>query len=266
MTDVILTQKRGHIFEISLNRPDKRNAMNWELMQALGAAIDEAEKLFPTDVRAVVIKAEGRVFSSGIDLTEFMTMNSVYGDNWRDNLFPVTAAFQSVFNKIENCSIPVIAMLHGYVLGMAFEMALACDFRFAAERTRLALPEARLGIIPDVGGTTRLLKLVGPSRAKELIMTGGNIEADLAERWGILNYVVPKDELENRVNAFADDLALSAPLAVSYTKRTINDMLNNTRDLQIEAWAQAALMRTRDFENGVQAMLSKQYPVEWQGK
>jgi enoyl-CoA hydratase/carnithine racemase len=112
----------------------------------------------------------------------------------------------------------------------------------------------------------RLMNLVGPARAKELILTGRNFDTDLAERWGILNYAVEKDALMDKANELAEELILSAPLAVSYGKRIINHIMDNQRGLNVEAWAQAALFRTEDFMNGVQAMMTKTYPVDWKGR
>lgn len=265
---LILTQRRGPIFEVILNRVDERNALNHAMMLQIGQAMTEAERLFADgEARVVFIRANGRVFSSGIDIAQFQGDSDFgFGPNWRANLFPVTATYQAIFNQIEACSMPVIGLLHGYCLGMALEMALACDFRIAAERTRIGLPESRLGIIPDVGGTVRLVKLVGPSRAKEIIMTGSNFDLATAERWGLINYIVPKDALESRAEALAEELVQAAPLAVSYAKRVINDIMANERGLRVEAWAQAQLFRTEDFENGIEAMLNKTYPVDWQGK
>jgi len=263
MSSLILAQRRDHLFEIILNRPEKRNAISWEMLTELDAAFNEAEKA--TGVRAVLIRGEGSGFSAGIDLTAFMGMSERFGEHWRDNLFPLTAAFQAVLNKVERCSVPVIALLHGYCLGLGFELALACDFRIAAEGTKMGLPESRLGMIPDVGGTTRLTRLVGPSRAKELVMTGRNIDLGCAEQWGIVNYVVPSDAVLARGEALAGEIAQAAPLAVSYAKRVIDGLSDIDRGLQLEGWAQAQLMRTQDFEIGVQAMLTKQQP-EWKGK
>ncbi len=266
MSDVIITRRDGAVFEVILNRPDMRNAMNDEMLDALSSAFDQAEIEFADGARVVVIRAKGRVFSSGIDLTQFAAMEMETGGDWRQNLFPLTAKYQAVFNKIENSSLPVLCVMHGYCLGMAFEMALACDFRIAVERTKLGLPESRLGIIPDVGGTVRLVKLVGPSRAKDIIMTGRNFDLTLAQEWGIVNYVYSKDDVDAKVAEFVAELCASSPLAVSYTKRVINDIMENSRGLQIEAWAQAQLFRTEDFMNAVSAMLDKSYPVDWQGK
>lgn len=267
MYEFLLINHHEQIFEIALNRTDKRNALSLPLLQELDRAFDEAEKAY-TDgqARALIIRAEGRAFSSGIDLEGMDDYIETFGEAWRKNLFATTALLQNIFTKLERHSLPTICVMHGYCLGSAFELALACDFRIAAERTRMGLPEARLGIVPDVGGTVRLIKLVGPSRAKEIIMTGRNIEASDAYALGMLNYVVPKAEIMNKANELAEELILSAPLAVNYAKRVVNDIMDNQRGLNIEAWAQAALFRTEDFEAGVRAMLTKEYPVDWQGK
>lgn len=264
MYDYILTDLNEQIFHIVLNRTDKRNALSLPMMQEIDQALDVAERAYnEKKARVLVIRAEGRAFSSGIDMAGLDDYVEAFSEGWRDNLFATTQLLQSVLNKLERHSLPSICAMHGYCLGMGFEMALACDFRFVAERTLIGLPETRLGIIPDVGGTVRLVKLVGPSRAKEVILTGNNIDLDKAEAWGIVNYVVPKDELLDKVTAFANELKLSAPLAVNYGKRVINDIVDNQRGLNVEAWAQAQLFRTQDFMNGMQAMLTKSYPVEW---
>lgn len=264
MTDeLILTRQRGAIFEILLNRHDKRNAMNMEMMQALGDALDRVERA--KEARVVMIRSEGHGFSAGIDLAGFLSVSDRFGEDWRSNLFPLTALYQGVLNRVEQCSLPVIVLMHRYALGMAFELALAADFRIAAEGTKMGLPEARLGLIPDVGGTTRLLRLIGPARAKELIMTGRDIDLDDAEQWGIVNDVVPEDQLLAKGEALAEELIAAAPLAVNYAKRVINNIIDHDNGFRFEAWAQAQLIRTEDFISGAQAALAKQ-PAEWKGK
>ena len=186
------------VFEVILNRPTERNAINDEMMMAISRAFDQAEREFNEGARVVLVRGAGRVFSSGIDLNQFLALD----EGLRANLFPFTARYQAVFDKIERCSLPVICVLQGYCLGMALELALACDFRIAAERTKLGLPEARLGIIPDVGGAVRLVKLVGPSRAKDLIMTGRNIDLSQALEWGLVNAVVAQGGLGSRRRRF----------------------------------------------------------------
>lgn len=259
----ILTQTRGPLFEIILNRPERRNAIDWPMLQALGAAIDQAEQT--SGIRAILIRAEGVAFSVGLDLTGLQSIIEQFGERWRENLFPVTTAMQQILNRVENCSLPTIALLQGYCLGLGMELALACDFRIAADSARLGLPETRLGLIPDVGGTTRLTRLVGAGRAKELIMTGKQIDTGLADRWGLVNHVVPAADLLARGEALAAELAEAAPLAVSYAKRVINELGDVQRGLNAESWAQSVLMRSQDFEIGAAAVLTKQKP-EWTGK
>lgn len=262
MSELIICRRDGAIFEITLNRPGSRNAINDEMMEAISAAFDRAEREFSQGARVVLIRAAGRVFSSGIDLSQFSSPD----ERLRDNLFPFTARYQAIFDKIERCSLPVICVLQGYCLGLALELALACDFRIAAERAKLGLPESRLGIIPDVGGTVRLVKLIGPSRAKDLILTGRNLDLRQALDWGMVNAVYPKSELEAGIAEWVEALAAAAPLAVSYGKRVINDIVDNSRGLQIEAWAQAQLFRSEDFRRAAQAMIDKTYPIDWEGK
>jgi enoyl-CoA hydratase/carnithine racemase len=262
---LVHTHIQGHVFEIILNRPEKRNAMNLALMQQLETAIDTAEKAAHQGVRAVIVRGEGQGFSAGIDLLSFGDMIEQFGEGWQKNLFPMTAMYQRILGKFESCSLPTILAAHNYCLGMAFELALACDFRIVSEGTRLGLPETKLGLIPDVGGTTRLVRLVGIGRAKELILTGRQFDAEYAERYDMVNYVVSQEELIPKAYALADELAQSAPLAVSYAKRVINGITDVERGLQLEAWAQSILINTEDFANGAQAMMLKQQP-EWKGQ
>jgi enoyl-CoA hydratase/carnithine racemase len=263
MSEFVLIETHENYVEIILNRSEKRNAISWPMMQELDAAIDLVART--PHVRAILVRGEGTGFSAGIDLMSFTDLAEKFGENWRDNLFPMTAAYQATVNKFERCGLPTIALVHGYCLGLGFELALACDFRIVAEATKIGLPEARLGIIPDVGGTTRLTRLVGAARAKEFIMTGRNIDLESAERWGIVNAVVPPEELIGRGEALVAELAQAAPLAVSYAKKVIDGLVDIDRGLQMEAWAQSHLIRTQDFEIGAQAMLTKQ-PPQWTGR
>lgn len=263
MDNLILTRQNDYIFEIVLNRPDKRNALNLGIMQEFDAAIQEAEKA--EGARAILIRGEGRAFSAGIDVTGMPEMAAHFGIDMSKNLFPVTRYLQGIFNRLENCALPSIALLHGHCLGMGFELALACDFRIVAEGTQLGLPETRLGLIPDVGGTTRLVRLAGFGRAKELIITGRRFGPDEAERWGLANEVVSEDTLVKHGEWLAQEIAASAPLAVAHAKRVINGIQDLDRGLQMEAFAQAQLVGTKDFQNAAQAMLTRE-PVTWQGE
>lgn len=263
MSGLVLTQRRGQLVEIILNRADKRNAINWDMMLEFEKVLREIEN--SSGIRAILIRGEGSGFSAGIDLVAFPQTSDYFGENWRKNLFPLTSAYQQIISRFERCSIPTIALLHGYCLGLGFELALACDFRIAAEGTNIGLPETKIGIIPDVGGTTRLTRLVGVARAKEIIMTGKFVDLLHAEQWGLVNYVVPPDELLATGERLANDLAQAAPLAVSYAKRVIDGITDVERGFQLEAWAQSQLIQSEDFEAGIQAFLLKQTP-QWKGK
>ncbi len=256
-------QQTNTIFEITLNRPEKRNAMNLMMMDGLTEAIRAAEQA--EGVRTVIVKGEGQAFSAGIDLMGFPEIAARFGENWQTNLLPLTHYMQDVFNRYERSYLPVIALLHGHCLGMALEFALACDMRIVAEGTKLGLPETRLGLIPDVGGTTRLTRLIGPARAKELIMTGRTFDTALAEQWNMVNRVVPGEQLTSAGCKLADELTQAAPLAVGYAKKVINGVTALEHGLELEAWAQDLLIKTDDFQTGVQAMLTQQKP-EWRGR
>lgn len=263
MPDWVCTQQEGELFEIILNRPEKRNAINWPMMQSLAEAIAQAEQA--PGVRTVLVRGEGPVFSAGIDLTAFTELSERYGSGWQASMPAITAEFQAVFNRFELSKLPIIALLHGHALGMGLELALACDFRLAAAGTMLGLPEARLGLIPDVGGTTRLVRLLGTGRAKELVMTGRMIEAQQAGEWGLVNAVVSAAGLSARGRELAGELAQAAPLAVALAKRVIDGTGYLAQGLSLEAWAQSQLIQTQDFQAGVQAMLERRNPV-WKGK
>lgn len=261
----VKTAINGNIFEITLSRPEKRNAMNLALMQQLEQAIDEAEKYDLNHIRAVIVRGEGSGFSAGIDLLSFTEMPQAFGDNWQKNLFPMTTTYQRILTKFERSKFPTILVGHTYCLGMAFELALACDFRIFSENTQLGLLETRLGLIPDVGGTTRLIRLVGVGLAKELIMTGRQFDAQYAHQHGIINRITSPDNLMQQALELVDELAQAAPLAVSYAKRVIDAIAEVEQGLKHEAWAQSVLINSEDFAQGAQALLLKQKP-EWKGQ
>jgi enoyl-CoA hydratase/carnithine racemase len=229
----------------------------------LDTAVAQANKT--PDLRAVLIRGEGPAFSAGIDVTTFMVLAQEYGPHWQSRMRAITDEFQGVLTRLERLELPTIALLHGHCLGLALEMAFACDIRIAAKNTLLGLPETRLGIIPDVGGTTRLTRIVGPGRAKELIFTGRQFDAADAERWGIVNHVVPADELLAKGEALAAEISLAAPLAVGMAKRVIDGLADVDRGLQLEAWAQSQLFSSEDFMEGAQSFMMKRQP-EWKGK
>jgi enoyl-CoA hydratase/carnithine racemase len=263
MSELITTVQRGAIFEIVLNRADKRNAINSEMYRQLDGVIRTAEQA--EGIRVVLVRGEGKVFSAGIDVTSFLELPQQYGADWMEKSWLITREFQAVLNRLENLAVPTIALLHGYCLGLAMELSLACDIRIAAEGTKLGLPETRLGIIPDVGGTTRLTRLIGPGRAKEVIFTGGQMDAQQAADWGIVNHLVPADMLLAKGEAVAAEILQAAPLAVRMAKRVINGLGDPEKGLTLEGWAQSQLFKTEDFMEAVQSFLMKR-PPEFKGQ
>ena len=261
--ELVKTNHRDTIFEIILNRPEKRNALNMEIYEDFNTAVTLAYKT--PGIRAILIRGEGKAFSAGIDVSNLLGLAQRYGNHWQQRMRSITNEFQLVLNRLERIEVPTIALLHGYCLGMAMELALACDMRIAAQGTMMGLPETRLGIIPDVGGTTRLVRLVGPAKAKELIFTGRQFPAEQAEELGIVNYVVEESDLMSKAEGLVAEIELAAPLAVGMAKRVIDGLSDIDRGLMLEGWAQSQLMSSEDFMNGAQSYMMKQSP-NWKGK
>jgi len=263
MAELVIVEERDEILEIVLNRPEKRNAINFALYDDLAEAIRQAERA--QGVRTVLLRGEGKSFSAGIDVTNFLLLAERYGEGWQQRMRSITRDTQEVLTALERLELPTIALLHGHCLGLALELALACDIRIAAEGTQLGLPETRLGMIPDVGGTTRLTRLIGPGRAKELIFTGRQIDAGQAAAWGLVNQVVALEHLQAKGETLAAEIAQAAPLAVGMAKRVIDGMHDLDRGLQLEGWAQSQLFQSEDFMEAVKAFMQKR-PPEFKGK
>jgi enoyl-CoA hydratase/carnithine racemase len=230
---IVVTEDRGQVRHIVLNRPEKRNAMNQELLRALGQALREAAA--EPSVHCVVLRGEGPVFSAGVDLNELMDSTGRVG-----MLRPFRQVFLDCANLCEEMTKPVICQIHRTCVGGALEVALGCDLRIASSDAQLGLPEVKFGIIPDVGGSTRLPAVVGLGRAKELIMTARMIGAEEAERIGLVNRVVEPEELEGATQALIDELLANSPVAVGRAKRVI------------DASARPALAQTLEMEIAVQ--------------
>jgi enoyl-CoA hydratase/carnithine racemase len=212
---IIETEDRGPVRHIVLNRPEKRNAMNQELLLALGVALREAAA--EPAVHCVVLRGEGPVFSAGVDLNELMSSTGTPGV-----LRPFRNVFLECANLCEEMAKPVVCRIHRACLGGALEVALGCDLRIASSDAQLGLPEVKFGIIPDVGGSTRLPAVVGLGRAKELIMTARTIGAEEAHQIGLVNRVVEPEELEGATQALVDELLANSPVAVGRAKRVLD--------------------------------------------
>ncbi len=230
---LVITEARDAVRHVVLNRPEKRNAMSQALLLELGDALRDAAD--DSSVHCVVLRGEGSVFSAGVDLGE---LASFAGDP--AVLRPFRNVFLACANLCEAMVKPVICQIQGACFGGALEVALGCDLRVAASGAQLGLPEVKFGIIPDVGGSSRLPAVVGLGRAKELIMTAKTIDATEGERIGLVNRVVPAEELEATTQALIDELLANSHVAVGRAKRVM------------DASARPTLWQTLEMEVSVQ--------------
>src|SRR3979411_2642326 len=230
---IVLREDPGRVRHVVLNRPEKRNAMNQELLLALGEALRQAAA--DPGVHCVVLRGEGPVFSAGVDLVELAESSGR-----PEMLRPFRSVFLECANLCETMTKPVVCQIHRTCVGGALEVALGCALRVASSDAQLGLPEVRFGIIPDVGGSTRLPAVVGLGRAKELIMTARMIDATEAERIGLVNRVVAPEQLAQATQELVDELLANSPVAVGRAKRVI------------DASARPALAQTLEMEVAVQ--------------
>jgi len=230
---IVESEDRGAVRHIVLNRPEKRNAMNQELLRALAAELREAAA--EQSVHCVVLRGNGPVFSAGVDLGELMSSTGQVG-----MLRPFRDVFLGCANLCEQMAKPVVCQIHRTCVGGALEVALGCDLRIASSDASLGLPEVKFGIIPDVGGSTRLPAVVGLGRAKELIMTARLIGAEEAHRIGLVNRIVEPEELDQATQSFVEELLANSPVAVGRAKRVL------------DASARPALAQTLEMEVAVQ--------------
>ncbi|ALL00473.1 putative 3-hydroxyacyl-CoA dehydrogenase [Pyrodictium delaneyi] len=238
---------------IVLNRPSKLNAISPEMLRELGETLDELEE--DERIRVVVLTGSGRAFSAGADVTAFMGISPV-------KAMMYSRRFQEILFKLEYYTKPVIAALNGYTLGGGLELAMAADFRIASETAMLGQPEINLGFIPGAGGTQRLPRLIGRSRAKELIYTGDMIPANEAAKLGLVDRVVPPERLEQEVRQLALKLAEKPPLAVMAAKYAIQIGMetNIWTGMALESSLFGLLFSTDDVVEGVTAFLEKRKP------
>lgn len=257
--ETIKLEKEESTLWIILNRPHRLNAFNDVLIGELADMLDTAEN--DPSVRCVVITGDGdRAFSAGADVTMFPKATPISGEIG-------SRAGQKTFSKIEEMSKPVIAAINGYALGGGLELALACDFRVAAEHAELGSPEILLGLIPGWGGTQRLVRLIGLARAKELVMFGNRLKAEEALRIGLVNKVVHYEKLRDEVREMAKKLSEGPPLALKFAKHVLNFGTQVPLDegMRLEAAMNGLLFATQDLKEGVEALMGKR-KAEFKGK
>jgi len=251
MYKTLIYEKSDNIGVLTVNRPDKLNALSNELTEELLQILDTVEK--DVDLRVLVITGAGdKAFVAGADIKELVERDAVMG---RD----VSRSRQALFARIENLPVPVIAAVNGYALGGGLELALACNIRIASEKAQFGAPEVKLGIIPGDGGTQRLPRLVGLGRAMEMVLTGDFIDALEAHRIGLVNRVVPHEELMENVMALAKKIASRPPLAVQYAKEAVNRSQegDTASGYELESYLHALACTTEDKTEGVAAFLEK---------
>ncbi len=251
----VLYKRRDDVATITLNREDALNALNTPLLRQLRALLADVEA--DESVRAIVITGAGdRAFCAGADVHELKDMSPIRARDW-------SLWVQSVISYLEQLSKPVIARINGYCLGGGLELAMACDFRIASDSSVFGLPEVNLGIIPGGGGTQRLARLVGRTKAMEMLMTGEPIDAKEALMLRLVNQVVPVAELDAAVDTVLNKLRTKSRLALRTLKLAVNNGLEMDleRALRYEAECFGSAISTHDAKEGLQAFIDKRKPV-----
>lgn len=253
MYKTLLTSLDNGIFTVTINRPDKLNAINKDVMSDLNAVADEIEK--NPEIKAVIITGSGsKSFVAGADISEFQGLSSAEGLN-------LARTGQNIFFKFENCSKPVVAAVNGFALGGGCELAMACHFRIASENAKFGQPEVNLGLIPGYGGTQRLVQLIGKGRALELLMTGNLIDAQTALQYGLVNHVVPSEELLAKTRSILEVIITKAPIAIRHCITAANAVYSDQDGYNVELQAFGSSFDTEDMKEGASAFLEKRKPA-----
>ncbi|HZO15090.1 MAG TPA: enoyl-CoA hydratase-related protein [Polyangiaceae bacterium] len=247
---MISVERDGHIATLTIQRPDKLNALNPEVLAALDAALRDL------DTRCAILTGAGRAFVAGADIAAMAEMRPEEARRFSESGQRLCAA-------MEQTRFPIIAAVNGFALGGGLELALACDFIFASDKAKLGQPEVTLGVIPGFGGTQRLARRVGLGHARELVYTGALIGADEALRIGLVNRVVPTDQLLDAARETARAIAGVAPLAVNAGKRVLlrGEGMSLEAACELETQAFAALFGSDDQRTGMAAFLAKEKPT-----
>jgi len=254
-SDSIIEERRQSVAIVTLNRPEKLNALSRETIAALSETFKNLEN--DENLRAVILTGTGeRAFSAGTDLSELIHLSG-------NEATTVAERGQDLCNQIEQSQVPVIAAINGIAAGGGCELALACHLRIATTNARFSLPETKLGLIPGYGGTQRLMRELGRARALELILTSDTINAEDALRLGLVNRVVQPSELLSAAEALAREIAQLAPLAIRACLKAVvrGAEMPLEEGLTLEAKLFASLFATEDMREGTRAFLEKRKPV-----
>ncbi|MBI4787442.1 MAG: enoyl-CoA hydratase/isomerase family protein [Chloroflexi bacterium] len=253
----IVVSTDGAVAFIQLNRPKVMNALNGALMTEVGDAMEQFDK--DAAIRCMIIHGSDRAFSAGADIDQMKSATPLVmlESNW----------INRNFDRIRKVSKPVIAAVSGYCLGGGAELAMSCDMMIASETAKFGQPEISIGIIPGAGGTQRLARAIGKSRAMELILTGKFMDAKEAEMRGLVSRVFPAEVYLDEAKKLAQDIASKPPVAVRFAKEAVNKVyeLSLTEGLEYESRIFQMLFSTEDQKEGMEAFLAKRKP-EWKGK
>lgn len=256
MFEFLKLERQEGVATLTLNRPDTLNSWNQKMRDELREAVRQL--VFDNDLRVLVITGEGRAFSAGEDVRGMQGLTDIGTRGFRR----IARDIHNVFDEIEAIEVPVIAAINGVAAGGGLELALSCDFRFAAETAKLGFPENNVGLIPGSGGCSRLVKLVGISRAKRLVMSGQMISAAKALELGLVDEVHAPETVVEKAKEFATQLAAKAPMALGLAKIVLNACANVDPDTgrHLERLGQSILKKTEDHEEGAKAFVEKRKP------
>ncbi len=255
----LLLEKREQIAIVTVNRPKVMNALNEKTVEELGAIFSELGN--DAEVKVVIITGAGeKAFIAGADISEF-------GAYTPQRAMETARRGQEVFSRIENLGKPTIAAVNGFALGGGCELALSCSMRIASPNARLGQPEVKLGVTPGYGGSQRLPRLIGKGMALQMILTADPLSAEDALRWGLVNQVVPADQLLATAEGIAKKIIANGPLAVRYSLEAVNRGLNMPIEegLYLEATLFAMSFASEDMHEGVRAFLEKR-PARFAGR
>jgi enoyl-CoA hydratase/carnithine racemase len=256
MTEFIKLEIKDLICILTLNRPENLNAWNQQMRMELKESITDVVE--NDEIRALIITGSGRAFSAGEDVRGMKNLAEVSTLSFRR----VVREIHNVFDEIESMEIPVIAAINGVAAGGGLELALSCDFRFAADVAKLGLPETNVGLIPGSGGCSRLVNTVGLSFAKRMVMTGEMIPASKALKMGLIDEVFPSENLISETISFAKVLSTKAPQSIGVAKVVLNNCtkvdLNTGRNF--ERLGQSILKKTSDHLEGAASFIQKRKP------
>ncbi|MBS4043975.1 MAG: enoyl-CoA hydratase/isomerase family protein [Chitinophagaceae bacterium] len=250
----LLTSLENNILTVTINRPEKLNALNKDVFTDLHNLVTEIET--NAEIKSAILIGSGaKAFVAGADITEFNNLNL-------DEAKALAKRGQDVFFKIENCSKPIVACVNGFALGGGCELAMSCHFRIASDNAKFGQPEVNLGLIPGYGGTQRLVQLIGKGKAIELLISANMIDANTALQYGLVNYVTTPEELLNKAKSILTVVNTKAPIAVANCIKVANTVFDETKNgFEEEINAFGACFTTQDMREGTTAFLEKRKAI-----